>query len=305
MRRAWRVALVGAALAVLAAGCAKPTGTDNDLTNAWPAFDKAVTPTPKVGACYSDKLDTTWYADDFSGAVDCSGSHQTETVFVGTFSGTEAGRSSPPLAGTPSRAEAYGQCMKAANDYLGDDWHNAKVVLGLVLPSDKAWTGGARWYRCDVVAFDDFGLETVRGVGSVKGGLQGSRALAITCVTITADGSRRVTGEKDTPCDQPHNAEFAGLYTAPARDWPDRDTESKLANDGCRGVWARFLGLGGNGSSGSNYVGWWARGFDEDQWKLGDRTEICYVVALDGNNLSAPKVVGSMKGIRDGKPRQG
>jgi Septum formation len=304
MRRAWRVALVGTALAVLAAGCAKSTGTDNDLTNAWPAFDKAVTPTPKVGACYTQQLDTTWFLDDFSDAVDCSASHQTETVFVGAFTGTEAGRSSPPLAGTPARSDAYGQCMKAANDYLGDDWHNAMVVLGLVLPGDKAWTGGARWYRCDVVAYDDFSLETVHGVGSVKGGLRGSRPLAITCLTLTSDSGRRITGEKDTPCDQPHNAELAGLYTIPPRDWTNRETAGKLASDGCEGVAAHFLGFPGNRPV-SNYTGWWATTVGEDQWKLGDRTALCFVVAIDGDSLSAPKVVGSMKGIRDGKPRQG
>jgi hypothetical protein len=305
MRRAWRLAVVFAALAVLAAGCAKPTGVDNDLTNAWPAFDKAVTPTPKVGACYTERLDTTWFADDFDGAVDCSVSHQTETVFVGAFTGTEAGRSSAPLAGTPARATAYGQCMKAANDYLGDDWHIGNVVLGLVLPNDKAWAGGARWFRCDAVAFDDSNFEKVRGVGTVKGGLQGSRALAVTCLTLTADSNRRVTGEKDTPCDQPHNAEFVGLYTAPARDWPDRDAEQKLASDGCEGVFAHFLGFSSNERPASNYAGWWPGGFEEDQWKLGDRTERCFVVALDGNGLSGPKVVGSMKGIRAGKPHQG
>jgi hypothetical protein len=303
MQRAWRLALVGTAFAVLVAGCGKSTGVDNDLTNAWPVFDKAVTPVPKVGACYGQRLDTTWYGD-FSDAVDCSTSHQTETVFVGSFTGTEAGRSTPPLAGTPARADAYGQCQKAASDYLGDDWHIAMAVLGLVLPDDKAWTGGARWFRCDMVQFSDSKYESVRTNGSVKGGLQGSRPLAVTCLSLTDDGKNSVTGWKDAPCDQPHNGEYAGLYTASARAWPDKDPAQKLASSGCEGVVAHFLGFSGNQPT-SNYVGWTYDTFDQDQWNLGDRTVRCYVLAFNGNSINGAKVVGSMRGIRDGKPRQG
>ncbi len=303
MRRSWRLALVGTAVAVLATGCTASTGVDNDLTNAWPAFDKAVTPTPKVGACYTQKLDTTWYGD-FSDAVDCSASHQTETLFVGAFSGTEAGRSSPPLAGTQARADAYGQCQKAAGDYLGGDWHMANVVLGLVLPDDKAWTGGARWFRCDVVQFADSNFDSVRTNGSAKGGLQGGRPLAVTCLTVTDDGKNSVTGQKDTPCDQAHNGEFAGLYTAPARTWPDKDAARKLAGDGCEGVIAQFLGFSGSQPQ-TNYVGWMADNFDQDQWNLGDRTVRCFALAFNGNTVNGAKVVGSMKGIRDAKPKQG
>jgi hypothetical protein len=303
MRRAWRLALAGTALAVLATGCTKSTGVDKDLTNAWPAFDKAVTPTPKVGACYTERLDATWHGD-FSDAVDCSASHQTETVFVGAFSGSEAGRSSPPLAGTPARADAYGQCQKAAGDYLGDDWHIANVVLGLVLPDDKAWAGGARWFRCDAVQYADSNFDSVRTSGSVKGGLLGNRPLAVTCLTVTDDGKNAVTGHKDTPCDQVHNGEFTGLYIAPARAWPGKDAARTLAGDGCEGVVAHFLGLSGNRATNTN-IAWTSDLFDEDQWNLGDRTVRCYVLALNGNTINGAKVVGSMKGIRDGKPRQG
>ena len=56
MRRWWAlVAIAAAALAM--GGCGNPAGVDGDLTNAWPAFAKAQTPTPVVGACYPQEYD--------------------------------------------------------------------------------------------------------------------------------------------------------------------------------------------------------------------------------------------------------
>ena len=109
MRRGWAVVLaVGAVLALT--GCGLPAGTDGDLTNGWPAFPKAVTPVPVVGTCYPTEYNETWYTD-FSNAVPCSGAHQTETVHVGTFTGADAGRSSPPLGGSLSRRTAYDKLL--------------------------------------------------------------------------------------------------------------------------------------------------------------------------------------------------
>src|SRR2546430_3892555 len=148
MRRGWALAVLGAVAVLGLAGCGKPAGIDGDLTNSWPAFEKAKTPVPVVGACYPTEYDPTWVGD-FSKAVECkTASHQTETVFVGAFTGADADRSGPPLAGSAARKTAFAQCQKAANDYIGGDWQSAKVDIGLVLPDDKAWTGGAPRYRC-------------------------------------------------------------------------------------------------------------------------------------------------------------
>src|SRR6266540_3305570 len=68
---------------------------------------------------------------------------------------------------------------------LGGEWQSGKVFLGLVLPDDKAWAGGARWYRCDVTAFKDSNLDIVATTGSVKDGLRGSGPLGLTCLIVT------------------------------------------------------------------------------------------------------------------------
>jgi hypothetical protein len=292
----------GAALAL--AGCARPTGVDNDLTDDWPAFAKAITPVPVVGACYSTPLNDTWYGD-FSSSVDCTKSaHETETVFVGSFSGADADRSAPPLAGSASRRSAYDQCQKAATDYLGGAWQGAKIDLGLVLPDDKAWAGGARWYRCDVTQYLDSSYDKVSTNGSVKDGLRGAKPLAVTCLVVTDDGKSSITKIEDIGCDKPHNGEFIGLYTAPDKPWPaDKNARSDIAQNGCEKLLGQFLGYG-NGKPYSNYVGWWPGGFAEEQWKLGDRTERCYALAFNGHTVNGVRVVGSMRGLKSAAPHR-
>jgi hypothetical protein len=291
-------------VALALAGCGAPAGTDGDLTNGWPALDKAKTPVPVVGACYPTEYDPTWRGD-FDNAVDCkTGSHQTETVYVGTFTGSDADRGTPPLAGSPGRKTAYSACQQAANDYLGGDWQAAKVDLGLVVPDDKAWTGGARWYRCDMIHFKDSNYDVVATDGSVKDGLRGSHPLQVTCLIVTDDGKNAVTKTEDADCDSPHNGEYAGIYRAPDGPWPaDKDARRKLANTGCEAIVAHFLGFSGDQAL-TKYLGWMAVGFSQDQWNLGDRSERCFALAFNGATANGARILGSVKGLRDGAPRK-
>jgi hypothetical protein len=299
-------AAVGASAVLLLAACGKPARVDGDLTNNWPALPEAKTALPVAGVCYPNEYSPTWYGPFDDVKVDCaSGTHKTETVYVASFTGADAQRSTPPLAGSTARAAAYGQCQKAAGDYLGGDWHGGRLWLGLTLPSGNAWSGGARWYRCDVEHFTDSNLQTVATSGSVKDGLRGSRPLAVACLAVTDDGKSGVTGQKDADCAQPHNGEFAGVYTAADHPFPSgKDAAQKVADNGCEGVVARFLGFT-NGQVASGHVGWMADSLDEDQWKLGDRSIRCYVVAFNGGSVNGANVVGSMKGLRDGAPKKG
>jgi len=303
MRRWWALVAM-AAVALALGGCARPAGVDGDLTNGWPAFARAQTPIPDAGVCYPREYDPTWYGD-FDSAVDCkSETHQTETVFVGALTGADADRTAPPLAGSAARKAAYTRCQQAANDYLGDDWQSAKVDLGLVLPDDKAWTGGARWYRCDAIHFQDSDYNTVATSGSVKDGLRGSRPLAVTCLTVTDDGKNAVTKTDDADCDKPHNGEFAGIYRAADGAWPaDENARRKLANNGCEAIVAHFLGYSGDQAI-SNYLGWMAQGFNEDQWNLGDRSERCFALAFNGKSVNGARIIGSVKGLRGGAPKK-
>jgi hypothetical protein len=54
----------------------------------------------------------------------------------------------------------------------------------------------------------------------------------------------------------------------------------------------------------SNYLGWMATGFDEDRWTAGDRTERCFVLAITGSTANNTRILGSVKGLRDGAPHK-
>jgi hypothetical protein len=306
MRRAWRsgglIAIVVLIGVIGLAACASPAGVDGNLTNGWPAMPKAKVAVPVAAVCYPSVLDgDTWYGDFTT--VPCSGDHGEETVFVGTFTGATASRSTPPGSDSQDRVDAYTQCRKGANDYLGGDYHLGLFDLDLILPSSNAWHGGARWFRCDIVRYTDANETDVARTGSVKDGLRGSRPLALTCSTVTDDGHGSITDQQVTECSKPHNAEVAGLFTAPDVPWPSDDTtRQNMYNNGCEPVVAKFLGLPG-GRVASNYMGWMTNGPSEDQWKLGDHTVVCSALGFKGDSPNGARFTGSVKGLKDKAPK--
>lgn len=158
--------------------------------------------------------------------------------------------------------------------HLGGDFMLGRMNLDLVVPGPKSWTGGARWFRCEVDRYTNLNndKEFTDDSGSVRDGLGGARPLALTCATDTADGTGAITAEQVTDCSQPHNAEFAGLFAAPGGPWPaDDDARHRLAIDGCEGVVASYLGLPG-GKMTNPVLGWLTERFDLAQWALGNRT---------------------------------
>jgi hypothetical protein len=284
------------------AGCGRPSGVDGDLANGWPALPEAKVPVPVAAVCYTERTSGTWYGD--SDSVPCTDTHDAETVFVGTYSGSAADRTSPPDEGSPDQATAYGQCLKNSADYLGAAYESGNLELLLVQPDDAAWTGGGRWFRCDIVRYKDAGQLTIDdSASSVKDGLRGSQPLVLTCKTVTDDGNGNITAEQFTDCAQPHNSEYAGLFTGPDVAWPSSETtRDNLASNGCEAVVAKFLGFTGS-TVDSQYLGWEYSAFNEDQWALGDRTIACSVLGFSGNSSNGARFVGSVKGIKGGKPK--
>jgi hypothetical protein len=291
----WLAAAGCAVAALVLAGCSKPAGVDGDLINGWSAFDKAKTPVPALGACYDKDYAVTWYGP--FDTVPCDQDHQTETAFVGTFTGKDAQRAAPPNSDSPARKTAYLNCVAKANAYLGGDWHTAYVWLGMVLPSPAAWSGGARWYRCDLLKTNDVEHSTVSSTGSVKDGLRGAKPLAITCIN-TVESKGEVQSESPADCRRPHNGELAGIASAPNIPWPGDAAAQKRADTACERVVAKFLGLS-SGRDTNPVVGWlffWPR---QTQWDAGDRTFTCYAYAF----TKSKKMTGSVKGLGTRAPK--
>ena len=106
-----------------------------------------------------------------------------------------------------------------------------------------------------------------------------------------------------TDCARPHNAEFAGVYSAPDSAWVDDDQKrDDLASHGCETVVAKFLGFSGDDFT-SDYLGWEYERFDKRGWLLGDRTIQCFVLGFKDKSPNGVRFVGSVKGIRNGRPK--
>ncbi len=293
------VAGVVTALGLALSGCAGlPAGTDGNLTNNWPAMAQAKLTVPAVGACYLSHYDRVGYGD--LGVVDCAQTHYVETAYVGQFTGADADRSSAPPEGSPALPGAYAQCQKGAADYLGGDWHSGMLWLGLVVPSDNAWRGGARWFRCDLVHYSDALDDAIIDHGVLKGDLSGARTSAYGCIASTEDADQTTLTASPTDCGSPHQAEFAGLYTAPDVPYPtDAAARKKMGQNGCENVVAKFLGYSSPSQWRNQAVGMWWFGFSQAQWNLGDRTTQCFAYAYTKNH----QFIGSVKGIKDQAPK--
>jgi hypothetical protein len=298
MRR--RVGLAAGLVAVLAlSGCGRPPGVDGNLTNGWPTMAGAKLQIPVAGVCWTVPDTQIWYYN--SDPVDCSaGSHDTETAYVGTFTGSQAARSTAPNPIDGGLSDAYAQCQKGASDYLGGDWHTAIVDLNLVLPSDPAWAVGARWFRCDLVDNTSPNVPISVSSGTLKGNLSGSRTVAYGCLAVTTDSQHKVLSEKPVACTEPHATEFAGTFTAPDIPWPAGDAaREELADNGCEEVVAKFIGFANSDQWDNPAIGWWESNFDQNQWALGDRTIQCFAYAF----TKSGNFVGSVKGIRGKTPK--
>jgi hypothetical protein len=301
MRRGGRAVLACLSALIVLAGCSRtPAGVDGDLTDDWAAFANAVTATPIAGACYKVEYSASWTGDFGSKETGCTQDHWTETAYVGTFSGDVASRDVPPLTGSAELATAFKECATKTNDFLGGDWQTSNAWLGIVEPSKQAWTGGARWFRCDLTQFDST-FTDVEAKASAKDGLRGSRPLARTCEVVGDDSSGAITDEAAVDCAQPHNAEFAGLYTLTGSTYPSSQSARDSAEGAaCGRVMQSYLGLS---STRSHYFGWLYYDVTEEQWNLGIRTGLCFVIGFASNGrVNTVRFTGSIKGGGDKKP---
>jgi Septum formation len=268
-------ALVGPLLAALG-GCGRPAGVDGDIADDWRPIAEARPFVPRAGTC-TLSLHTATASLSAYNPVDCAEDHQAETVFVGIFGGAATEAAAPPPAGSPAIREAYAECDRRTRAYLGDDWRVAGLWLGLTLPSPSAWSGGGRWYRCEVaeVAPEDFDEVRPRR-GSLAGALTPSSPLRLGCFAVrTADGE--VDRMRPVTCEAAHRAEFVGVYTAPPElPYPKGDDQRDAFLQGCREPLARFANVPNDADLRFRTGLIWIPP-REDEWQAGDRGVRCYL----------------------------
>jgi Septum formation len=276
------------AVGMLLAGCTRPDGVDGDMTNGWQAMAEPVQFVPEAGTCHEQDYSTEATLNTYA-PVDCAGEHVTETVYVAEFGegGEAASLPAPPETGSAEWRDAYAACEDAAADYLGADFRYARLWLGVVLPSGAAWAGGARWFRCDVIEFEnEIEFDFTRS-GSLAGSLADEGAeLRLNCFDVTLTGDDQIERMDPVGCDEEHHAEFVGVWRAPGGDYLDGDDEesAEQVHTGCREQVAEYVDVPVDDDLPFR-TGTIADWMDEEDWGNGDRGFRCYLW-LNGDELT-------------------
>ncbi|QSB15050.1 septum formation family protein [Natronosporangium hydrolyticum] len=269
-------------MGLLLTGCSLPDGIDGDLTSSWSELAEPVGFVPDAAVCHDAEYDERGSLADYQ-PVDCADPHLTETVYVGEFTDSAGERTNPPSAGSSDWRSAYRSCDDGAADYLGADFRYARLWLGVTVPTEEAWAGGARWFRCEVASLED--RDRTRS-GSLAGALSGDSELRLGCFEVgLGDDDQSIESMDPVPCDEPHHAEFVGVWEAPDVPYLDgREGDSaEQVHRGCREQVAEYVDVPVDGDL-QFRTGTIADWMEEEDWDNGDRKFRCYLW-LNGEEL--------------------
>jgi hypothetical protein len=265
-----------ALVAVVAlAGCSAPGAGDGNLVNGWKLPPKPVQFRPDAGKCFDDVVTTAGIKD--YAPLACTERHVTESYYVGDLTGAAAAAdAADPVDGSAAQLAAGLECTKRASAYAGGDFRGAQLTVRPVLPTEQAWEGGARWFRCDLLQIQLGGDSAVSREGTLKGLLPTSAgaALKLTCFNPSV-GTSRIDSMTPTSCSGKHHAEYAGQ-------WAPRNPTLELLSDdaqdakGCNGVIAAFAGVPNDGNL-RYRTGWIGFSPTADDWNAGIRDVRCFL----------------------------
>jgi putative regulator of septum formation len=247
---------------------------------------------PEAGQCHSNNfVYQTSMVDDT--VVPCTESHLAETAYVGRFVGDADPVNAPLLVddatGTAAKIQndAYLDCSAHTDEYLGHSWIHPLVALRIVMPDDRSWRAGDRWYRCDLYELDWLSSAVMHRTDSLK-----TKWFGATCFDL--NGSVRIKVE----CAKKHPSEYVGGFMFPAtlKKEPKTDKQMDPYYEKCWKIVAAYAGV--TTSKAKSLVGvylWWQYG--DEYWASGRRNAWCFT--WTGEKTSS-FVTGSAKG-RKGK----
>jgi hypothetical protein len=282
---------VGATAVALLAGCGNPGNVDGLLVDDWAPVAAPTGFTPLAGVCHLAAFADVGTRETYE-TVDCDAQHRTETVYVGVYPTAAAGSPEPPTKGSAGAVAAYQECDTRTSSYVGAPWRTGRLWIGVVQPSAKAWAGGARWYRCEVIEIssieDDGGL--VQRSGSLRDTLASSASpLRLTCYAIKLDTAGAIDTMPAASCVTRHNAEFVGVWDAGKLPYPSAGTQWTKFHDGCRKLIATYVGVPDDANL-EFRTGVVSLPGGPDVWAAGDHEVRCYLW------LDAAKLTTSLKG---------
>jgi hypothetical protein len=271
------------ALVALLAGCGGPAGVDGDLVDDWAAVGEPASFVPAAGTCHAalqpgaslgGRISVRGHVVDGPLATyepgACSARHEVETVHIGTFA--DAGDALPAAGSTAVRA-AFADCDAKAKQFVGGDWRGARIHLWIVLPTAANWSGGGRWYRCDLgeLATVDHEAPTARTT-TLKDSVS---TLGLGCFVpkIVRD---EVNTMDAVPCAKPHRVEFVGIRTAPDTPYADFAGADARAHGACRDVVATYARLPKDQNL-EYRAGTIIYPPSEEQWEDGNRGVKCFL----------------------------
>ncbi|MEV6692554.1 septum formation family protein [Micromonospora sp. NPDC051196] len=236
MRR-WLTGIALSTVVALApAGCTRPAGTDGDLSDDWAPMAAPAVFTPAPDTCHAQPQEV-GYVGAYA-PVDCDQPHRVETLHVGSL--PSADTKTPPTAGSAQMRTAFAECDRQTRSALGADWRSGRVGLSVVFPSPAAWSGGARWFRCDVTELRGLDVPVpVRRTASLSGTLSGASPLRHGCFNAKTSGDE-VIEMVAVKCTARHRAEFVGIWKAPKSSYKDFLDNAGRAHRGCRSLIAKF-----------------------------------------------------------------
>ncbi|MFC4019457.1 septum formation family protein [Micromonospora sp. GCM10011542] len=288
MRRQFRAVVAAALITMVLAGCGTPDGTDGDLSDDWRSMPPAQQFAAQAGLCHVS-AEASSYLATYS-PVDCAKTHLVETFHVGAFTGELAARPIPPKVGSAAMRVAFADCDKKAKEFVGGEWRGARLSMQVAPTSPAGWTGGSRWYRCDLFELDelrgaDGGTDTaVQRSGSLRDAVRSGSALTYGCMNEDRWGWLRPAG-----CTAAHQYEYAGIWTAPDRSYDTAAKDTDSIHAACRTVIARYAKVPVDGKlryrTGSSF-----RFPSADAWARGDHGVRCYYWS------GGPKVTRSIAG---------
>ena len=288
-----RLGIMATLCAVLlsTAACGKPGGVDGDLTNGWAPMAAATGFEPVGGTCHGANFNEVGTRGTYE-EIDCGLRHRTETVFVGGYESPAADADEPPADGSAGARAAYQICDDQTTTYVGGPWRTARLWVGVTHPTVAAWSGGARWFRCDVLELssieDNGGL--VQRDGSLRGVLaDGTSNLQLGCYAVQLGAAGAIDTMPPVACTAKHNGEFVGVWDAGALAYPKDDAGWAKYHDGCRKLIASYVGVPDDQDL-QYRTGVISLPGGDDVWALGDHEVRCYLW-LDGAALA-----GSLKG---------
>jgi hypothetical protein len=275
--------------AVVLGGCSAPKGIDGKIADDWGPIAQPSSFVPEAGVCHASGFSETAYRSGYD-PVDCAQQHQTETVYVGAFSGAAAERPAPPRSGSTELRTAFTECDRRAKSYLGNDWRSGRLWLGVTVPSTQGWSGGSRWFRCEVSELSDVENDgdVVDRSASLKGALTTASALRLGCYTYTrtADTDRFAA----VACSKPHNAEFVGVTTGADAVYPSTKAAWDRYHGACRSLIAKYAKVPDD-SNMQYRTGTVLVPNGAPEWKDGNHGIRCYAW------LNQRKLTRSLKGI--------